>query len=64
MQGQPLAENQNSQSLGQNLQNGNLSQAGAAAAQLADSLPTLSDEELAQLAEDLAGNGRFPPKCR
>ncbi|MCB8977846.1 MAG: hypothetical protein H6657_10520 [Ardenticatenaceae bacterium] len=52
--GQPLAENQNSQSLGQNLQNGNLSQAGAAAAQLAESLPTLSDEELAQLAEDLA----------
>ncbi|MCB8948016.1 MAG: hypothetical protein H6653_08370 [Ardenticatenaceae bacterium] len=51
--GQPLAENQNSQSLGQNLQNGNLSQAGAAAAQLADSLPTLSDEELAELAEDL-----------
>ncbi len=52
--GQPLAENQNSQSLGQNLQNGNLSQAGAAAAQLADSLPTLSEDELAQLAEDLA----------
>ncbi|MCC6607731.1 MAG: hypothetical protein IT327_31280, partial [Anaerolineae bacterium] len=51
--GQPLAENQNSQSLGQNLQSGNLSQAGAAAAQLADSLPTLSDEELAELAEDL-----------
>ena len=51
--GQPLAENQNSQSLGQNLQNGNLSQAGAAAAQLADSLPTLSDEALAELAEDL-----------
>ncbi len=52
--GQPLAQNQNSQSLGQNLQSGNLSQAGAAAAQLADSLPTLSDEELAELAEDLA----------
>ncbi len=52
--GQPLADNQNSASLGQNLQNGNLSQAGAAAAQLADSLPTLSDEELAELAQDLA----------
>ena len=52
--GQPLAENQNSQLLGQNLQNGNLAQAGAAAAQLADSLPTLSDEELAELAQDLA----------
>ncbi|MBK7893487.1 MAG: hypothetical protein IPJ90_01015 [Anaerolineaceae bacterium] len=51
--GQPLAENQNSQSLGQNLQNGNLSQAGSAAAQLADSLPTLSEDELAELAEDL-----------
>ncbi|MCP4416548.1 MAG: hypothetical protein GY805_07995, partial [Chloroflexi bacterium] len=51
--GQPLAENQNSQSLGENLQNGNLAQAGAAAAQLADSLPTLSDEELAELAQDL-----------
>jgi hypothetical protein len=52
--GQPLAENPNSQSLGQNLQSGNLSQAGAAVAQLADSLPTLSDEELAELAADLA----------
>ncbi|WP_420629603.1 hypothetical protein [Candidatus Leptofilum sp.] len=51
--GQPLAENQNSQSLGQNLQNGNLAQADAAAAQLADSLPTLSDGELAELADDL-----------
>jgi low affinity Fe/Cu permease len=51
--GQPLADNQNSQSLGQSLQNGDLAQAGAAAAQLADSLPTLTDEELAQLAEDL-----------
>lgn len=52
--GQSLAENQNSQSLGQSLQNGDLAQAGAAAAQLADSLPTLTDEELAQLAQDLA----------
>lgn len=52
--GQPLTSNPNSQQLGQMLQNGNLSQAGAAAAQLADQLPELSAEELAQLAQDLA----------
>ncbi len=52
--GQPLTDNAASQSLGQALQNGNLAQAGAAAAQLADELPTLSQEELSQLAQDLA----------
>ncbi|MCP4425195.1 MAG: hypothetical protein GY803_11930 [Chloroflexi bacterium] len=52
--GQPLADNAASQSLGQALQNGDLAQAGAAAAQLADDLPTLSQEELTQLAQDLA----------
>ncbi len=52
--GQPLADNAASQSLGQSLQNGDLAQAGAAAAQLADDLPTLSQEELSQLAQDLA----------
>lgn len=51
---QPLAQNENAQSLGQALQSGQLAQAGAAAAQLADALPTLSAEELAQLAADLA----------
>ena len=53
--GQPLAENEGAaQELGESLQNGNLSQAGAAAAQLADQLPTLSDAELSELAQDLA----------
>jgi hypothetical protein len=52
--GQPLNNNAASQSLGQSLQNGDLAQAGAAAAQLADDLPTLTEEELAQLAQDLA----------
>lgn len=52
--GQPLAENSAGQSLGQALQGGNLSQAGAAAAQLADALPSLSSEEQAALAADLA----------
>ncbi len=52
--GQPLAENSASQSLGESLQNGDLSQAGAAAAQLADNLPSLSDAELSELAQDLA----------
>jgi hypothetical protein len=52
--GQPLSDNAASQSLGQSLQSGNLPQAGAAAAQLADDLPTLSQEELSQLAQDLA----------
>lgn len=51
---QPLADNAAGQSLGAALQNGQLSQAGAAAAQLADSLPNLSSEELAQLAQSLA----------
>ncbi|MCA9933134.1 MAG: hypothetical protein H6662_10635 [Ardenticatenaceae bacterium] len=52
--GQPLADNQNAGSLGNALQNGQLSQAGAAMAQLADNLPDLSVEEQAQLAQDLA----------
>ncbi|MBX3056254.1 MAG: hypothetical protein KF770_07275 [Anaerolineae bacterium] len=51
--GEPLANNPNSQSLGQSLQNGNLAQAGAAATQLADQLPELSREEQMALAEDL-----------
>lgn len=51
--GEPLANNPNSQSLGQSLQNGNLAQAGAAATQLADQLPELSREEQLALAEDL-----------
>ena len=52
--GQPLSDNAAGQSLGQALQNGNLPQAGAAAAQLADDLPALSQEDLSQLAQDLA----------
>jgi hypothetical protein len=52
--GQPLAENENSQTLGEALQSGNLSQAGTAASQLADSLDTLSPDEQAQLGQDLA----------
>lgn len=52
--GQPLADNPASQSLGQSLQNGNLAQAGSAAAQLADELSGLSAEEQAALAQDLA----------
>lgn len=52
--GQPLADNQNAQSLGAALQNGQLAQAGAAAAQLADALSGLSAAELAELAADLA----------
>ncbi|NJN54517.1 MAG: hypothetical protein HC804_07040, partial [Anaerolineae bacterium] len=51
--GEPLANNPNSQSLGEALQNGNLAQAGAAATQLADQLPELSREEQLALAEDL-----------
>ena len=52
--GQPLADNSASQSLGQALQNGNLAQAGPAAAQLADNLPALSAAEQQELAQDLA----------
>ena len=52
--GQPLAENSAGQQLGQSLQNGDLFSAAASAAQLADSLPELSAEEQAALAEDLA----------
>ncbi|MEM7334838.1 MAG: hypothetical protein AAF490_22365 [Chloroflexota bacterium] len=52
--GQPLANNANSQQLGENLQNGNLSQAGAEASSLADQLPQLSQQEQQDLAQDLA----------
>lgn len=52
--GQPLAGNPVAGDLGRQLQSGNLAQAGAAAAQLADALPELTAEELAALAEDLA----------
>lgn len=52
--GQSLADNQQAQSLGEALQNGQLAQAGAAAAQLADALSGLSAAELAELAADLA----------
>lgn len=50
----PLTENSITQSLGTSLQAGDLSQAGAAAAQLADDLSQLSEEEVARLAEELA----------
>lgn len=52
--GQPLADNPNSQALGQSLQNGDFSAASTAAAQLADTLPSLTPQEQAELAEDLA----------
>ncbi|MBK9050851.1 MAG: hypothetical protein IPL78_08035 [Chloroflexi bacterium] len=52
--GQPLAENENAQSLGESLQNGDFSAASAAAAQLADTLPSLTPQEQAELAADLA----------
>jgi hypothetical protein len=51
--GEPLANNPNSQTLGESLQNGNLAAAGTAATQLADQLPSLSREEQLALAEDL-----------
>ena len=49
----PLANTAASQSLGQSLQSGNLAQASAAANDLADSLPDLSAEERAALADSL-----------
>lgn len=52
--GQPLAENETAASLGNALQNGQLGQAGAAAAQLADELTALNDDQQQALAEDLA----------
>ena len=52
--GNTLASNENSQSLGQAMQNGDFSQASTAAAQLAEQLPTLTAEQQAALAEDLA----------
>ncbi|MCP4362885.1 MAG: hypothetical protein GY796_33185, partial [Chloroflexi bacterium] len=51
--GEPLTNNANSQSLGENLQNGNLTQAAAAASQLADELPSLTAAEQQALAQDL-----------
>lgn len=52
--GQPLADNENSQPLGESLQDGDLSSAAIEAAQLADELADMSAEEIAQLAQDLA----------
>lgn len=52
--GRPLTENAASQSLGGALQGGNLAEAGAAAAQLADDLPALEEEGLSDLADSLA----------
>lgn len=52
--GQSLAESGAAQSLGEALQNGNLGQAGSAAAQLADNLPSLSTAEQQALAQNLA----------
>jgi len=52
--GQPLADNENSQPLGEALQDGDLSSAAIEAAQLADELADMSAEDLAQLAQDLA----------
>ena len=51
--GAPLADNPAAQSLGQALQNGDLSGASAAANQLADQLPQMSAAEQAALAQDL-----------
>ncbi len=52
--GQPLSNNANSQQFGENLQNGDLGQAGAEASQIADQLPQLSQQEQQELAQDLA----------
>jgi hypothetical protein len=52
--GQPLARNPAASDLGRQLQDGNLSQAGTAAATLADSLSSLTAAEAAALAQDLA----------
>lgn len=52
--GESLANNNNAQTLGQNLQNGNFSQASSATNQLADQLPQLSLDEQQTLAQDLA----------
>lgn len=49
----PLSQTSASQSLGQALQSGNLSQAGQAANDLADELPQLTPEEQAALSEAL-----------
>ncbi len=51
--GDPLANNQNSASLGEALQSGNLAAASAAANALADDLSSMSQEELDELAQDL-----------
>lgn len=52
--GASLAQNATARQLGQTLQDGNLAQAGSAAADLADSLDTLDSQEQQQLAQDLA----------
>ena len=52
--GQPLAQNEQGSALGQALQNGDLFQAAAEAANLAGVLPSLSAAEQAALAQDLA----------
>lgn len=52
--GNTLASNENGQSLGEAMQNGDFSQASTAAAQLATQLPSLPPEQQAALAEDLA----------
>ena len=52
--GSSLADNQNGQSLGESLQNGDFGGAAAAAADLATELENLTPEEQAELAEDLA----------
>ncbi len=52
--GQPLVDNENSQSLGEALQDGDLSTAAAETSQLADELTDMSVDELTQLAQDLA----------
>ncbi len=52
--GRPLADNENSQALGDALREGDLSTAAVEAAQLADELSAMSAEELAQLAQNLA----------
>jgi hypothetical protein len=52
--GQPLAENASASLLGEALQNGQLGEAGAAVAQLADDLPALTPDQQQALAAGLA----------
>ena len=51
---EPLLENSDSRIFGQALQNGQLSAASSALSQLADELPGLDSDEMAQLASDLS----------